>query len=177
MKIYVVPKKALRNQYYSNKEWFDDKNNYFISIAGLEDGCEYPNPFLSKDSKRVLHLLFDDVTESEKDNPSCILFNETHADKIFNFVKTIPIDVTLYVNCAAGVSRSGAVGYLINEYINRNNSNDYKDFEINNSHILPNPMIVRILKKKFFGLPFSGIEVNDYEYNEDGERIDHIEKI
>ena len=58
MKIFVCSKKEMRSQYYTNKNWYNDPNKYFISIAGLADGCEYPCPFLAKDSKRVLHLLF-----------------------------------------------------------------------------------------------------------------------
>ena len=147
MKIYVVPKKDLRSQYYSNKEWFDDPNKYFISIAGLADGCEYPCPFLTKDSTRVLHLLFDDVTESEIDNPSLRLFHQEHADKILEFIKTIPDseDTVIYVNCAAGISRSGAVGYCLNVYFNMENEKEFLFFREMNKQIQPNPMVKRIL--------------------------------
>ena len=41
---------------------------------------------------------------------------------------------------------------------------------------MPNPLVVRLLKNELFGLPFANIEVNDYEYDEDGNKIDHIEK-
>ena len=54
---------------------------------------------------------------------------------------------------------------------------DNEAFRMNNSHIMPNPEVMRILKFEMFGAPFRGIEVNDIEYNEDGERIDHITKI
>ena len=98
MKIYVVSKKYLKQIWFKDKTFFYNEKRYFISIAGAADGCEYPNPFLVKDSKRVLHLLFDDITESEKDNPAVIIFDNEHADKIFQFIKTIPNDVELYVN-------------------------------------------------------------------------------
>jgi hypothetical protein len=42
---------------------------------------------------------------------------------------------------------------------------------------MPNPEVVRILKNEMFGVPFMNIEVNDYEYDEDGEKIDHFSKI
>jgi hypothetical protein len=42
---------------------------------------------------------------------------------------------------------------------------------------MPNPLVVRLLKRELFGIPFAGISVNDYTYNEDGEIINHIEKI
>ena len=76
MKIFVCSKKEMRSQYYTNKNWYNDPNKYFISIAGLADGCEYPCPFFAKDSKRGLHLLFDDVTASERDNPAVLLFDK-----------------------------------------------------------------------------------------------------
>ena len=85
-----------------------------------------------------------------------------------------------YIHCDAGISRSGAVGYILNEYFNKyliDNKEDYKFFEMNNSQIMPNPLVVRLLKKELFGISFFGIEVNDYEYNEDGEKINHIERI
>lgn len=154
MKIFVCSRKEMRSQYYTDKNWYNDPNKYFISIAGLADGCEYPCPFLTKDSKRVLHLLFDDVTETEKDNPCIIIFNDDHANKIFEFIKTIPDedDITIYVNCAAGISRSGAVGYVLNIYFNKFINENNKDFELFNKvnkHIQPNPFVKRLLFSKF----------------------------
>jgi predicted protein tyrosine phosphatase len=147
MKIFVCSKKEMRSQYYTDKNWYNDPNKYFISIAGLADGCEYPCPFLCKDSKRVLHLLFDDVTERERDNPSLRLFDQDHANKILEFIKTIPNaeDTVIYVNCAAGISRSGAVGYCLNVYFNMENEKEFLFFREMNKQIQPNPMIKRIL--------------------------------
>ena len=153
MKIFVCSRKEMRSQYYTDKEWYNDENKYFISIAGLADGCAYPCPFLTNDSKRVLHLLFDDVGEIEKDNPSLILFSIEHAKKIIEFVKTIPQkeSTVLYINCAAGISRSGAVGSCLNEYFNNGNVKDFEHFKIINSQIQPNPYVKRILTKELFG--------------------------
>ena len=155
MKIYVVSKKYLKQIWFKDKKFFYNEQRYFISIAGAADGCEYPNPFLVKDSKRVLHLLFDDVTEKHTEefgyDPSVIFFDNEHANKIFEFIKTIPNDVELYVNCAAGISRSGAVGFVLNEYFNKNNIDDYSTFQKINSGIKPNPMVKRILTETIFG--------------------------
>ena len=136
---------------YRDKTFFSYPKRYFISIAGAADGCEYPHYYLTKDSKRVLHLLFDDVTESEKGNPAVILFDKEHANKIFEFIKTIPNDVEIFINCAAGISRSGAVGTVLNEYFNQNNKEDYQYFYKVNSQIMPNPMVKRILFETIFG--------------------------
>ena len=59
----------------------------------------------------------------------------------------------------------------------QNNIEDNEFFLNENSHIMPNPEVVRILKNEMFGVPFMNIEVNDYTYNEDGEKIDEISKI
>ena len=86
----------------------------------------------------------------------------------------------IYIHCDAGVSRSGGVGYILNEWFNKylkNNKRDNEFFLNENSHIMPNPEVVRILKNEMFGTPFMNIEVNDYFYNEDGEKIDEISKI
>ena len=55
MKIYVLSRKEVRKCGYIDKTFFEEPKRYFISIAGIADGCEYPHPFLTKDSKRVLH--------------------------------------------------------------------------------------------------------------------------
>jgi predicted protein tyrosine phosphatase len=154
MKIYVCSKQEMKEQYKSNKDWYNDETKFFISIAGFADGCEYPCPFLTVDSQHVCHLLFDDVTDYFKDCPNVNLFCEEHADKIFNFVKQIPDNNknTIYVNCAAGISRSGAVGYVINLYFNKflnDNVEDYKFFEKINTQIQPNPYVKSLLMKKF----------------------------
>ena len=54
---------------------------------------------------------------------------------------------------------------------------ELEDFIKENGHIMPNPEVVRVMKRRMFGDDYSGVFVNDYEYNEDGERIDHIMEI
>lgn len=144
----------MRSQYNTDEEWYYNPNRYFISIAGIADGCEYPCPFLAKNSEHVCRLLFDDVTEIEKDNPCIRIFDEDHANKIFEFVKNVPNHetVSIYVNCAAGISRSGAVGYVLNLYFNKfieDNEHDYNLFNQNNSQIQPNPYVKNLLMSKF----------------------------
>lgn len=160
MQIVVCPRKDLRSQWYTNKNWFFDPHKIFITIAGLADGCEYPCPYLAEasDKSKILRLMFDDVTEREADNPALHLFNDTHAKRIHEFIDSFKnsykwFDGILYVNCAAGISRSGAVGYCLNEYVNNNNENYfyYNLFKEQNSHIQPNPMVKRILSNELFG--------------------------
>ena len=160
MKINVVSKKFLKTQWYKDKNWFFDPHKIFITIAGLADGCEYPCPYLAaaSDKSKILRLMFDDVTEREADNPALHLFNDTHAKKIKEFIDSFKnsykwFDGMLYVNCAAGISRSGAVGYCLNEYINHCNENIfyYNLFKEQNSHIQPNPYVKRLLSNELFG--------------------------
>jgi predicted protein tyrosine phosphatase len=161
MKINVVSKKFLKTQWYKDKNWFFDPHKIFITIAGLADGCEYPCPYLAeaeKNPSKILRLLFDDITESEADNPALRIFTQDYAKKIKEFIDSFKnsykwFDGMLYVNCAAGISRSGAVGYCLNEYINNNKENYfyYNLFKEQNSHIQPNPMVKRILSNELFG--------------------------
>ena len=160
MQIVVCSKKDLRSQYFTDKNWFFDPKKNFITIAGLADGCEYPNPYLAAaaNKEKILRLMFDDVTESEADNPSVHLFDRIHAKRIREFIDSFRNtyhwqDGILYVNCAAGISRSGAVGFCLNEYVNNNRENIfyYNLFKEQNTQIQPNPMVKRILGNELFG--------------------------
>ena len=54
----------------------------------------------------------------------------------------------LLVHCTAGISRSGAVGEVLNWYFNRyleTNTADDEDFVENNRQILPNTIVRRIM--------------------------------
>ena len=133
MQIVVCPRKDLKTQWFTNKNWFFDTHKIFITIAGLADGCEYPCLYLAeaeKNPSKILRLLFDDITETEADNPALRIFTQNHAKKIKEFIDSFKnsykwFDGKLYVNCAAGISRSGAVGYCLNEYVNNNKENIY----------------------------------------------------
>lgn len=88
-----------------------------------------------------------------------MFFDKQDAKHIHEFARDIIDDGSkpIYIHCDAGVSRSGAVGYILNEYYNKfltDNKEDYDFFNLKNSHILPNPLVVRLLKKEFFGNPF-----------------------
>lgn len=174
MKIFVVPRFWVEKQIDKNPDWVQGK--WIISIFSKDSFSPIPN-----DRFNVLKLEFDDVTEKDQTG-DVIHFNTNHAKQIVEFIKTINDDgkKDFYVHCDAGVSRSGAVGYLLNEWFNKFielNRIDNESFVMNNNHIMPNPEVVRILKNEMFGSDYSGIWVNDYTYNEDGERIDHIEEV
>lgn len=177
MKIFVEPRAFIEKQMDKNPDWYLEK--WIISIFSKGDHSPVPERY------NVLQLEFDDVSEKDFESckDKCIFFNEEHAKEIHEFINKIPADSKkmFFVHCDAGVSRSGAVGYILNEWFNKykmHNNLDNEAFIMNNRHILPNPLVVRLLKNELWGKPkFANIEVNDYEYNEDGERIDNIEKI
>lgn len=171
MKINVLSRSQIKRMH--KKDPMFHKNNWIISIfsSEMEQGCQSYSPL--PNASTVLKLKFDDVTE--KDPDYYIHFNENTAKKIVDFIKNIVDDglKDMYVHCDAGVSRSGAVGYMMNEYFNKflnQNKEDDEFFKKTNSFIMPNPEVVRILKDALFGKPFAGIEVKDYTYDEDGNK-------
>lgn len=102
--------------------------------------------------KNLLKLQFDDIIEEKSGK---ISFNDHLASQVKNFFEGIKDNnLSLLVHCDAGISRSGAIGYIANEYFNKyleNNLNDQEYFEKMNRHILPNPLVVRVLKNKLWG--------------------------
>ena len=99
----------------------------------------------------LLPLIFDDICnepETPEDLGNAVLFNEAMAQQIMRFVDDGKLP--LLVHCTAGISRSGAVGEVLNWYFNRyleNNTADDEDFEQNNRQIMPNTIVRRIMLK------------------------------
>lgn len=103
--------------------------------------------------KSFLSLQFEDITQKEclklqKDRPEekRKLFNNKIARIIINFLDQINdenID-TLVLHCAAGISRSGAVGLFANQYYKL----DHKEFMRDNSRIIPNMYILSVLNEE-----------------------------
>lgn len=178
MKIIVAPRSYIETKIMDNHNWIAGK--WIISIFSNGDYSPLPDRY------SILKLEFDDVTEKDTyiSDKRFIFFNQDHAVKIHDFIKDIvncssPVN-EFYVHCDAGVSRSGAIGYMLNEYFNKyleTNRDDNEFFIRKNPHIMPNPLVVRTLKQEFFGNDYRGVFVNDYEYNADGERIDHIKEV
>lgn len=157
MKILVIS--ATKAKKYNFKKDGSTIENNFITIR--DHTVQYPVlKFYRQDN--VLSLQFDDV-ESD-DDPELlskyqyVVFNEEMAKEIHAFIDKIDRSKPLIINCFAGVSRSGAVGMVLNEYFNRyleNNEWDYDTFFIQNRQIIPNATVSRILKYELFGKPFS----------------------
>ena len=101
--------------------------------------------------RHLLALNFDDVApkpERLEDLGRLVMFSTEMAERIMRFVNDG--GMPLLVHCAAGISRSGAVGEMLNWYFNRyltDNKADYDDFVQNNRQIIPNPIVRRIMMK------------------------------
>jgi len=143
MIINVVPRKFVK-MFPVNDAFF--KNNNFISI-GEQDGCEG----VSATGSNILKLVFDDASPSEV---GCKLFTSEQALQIKAFVDRIDKTKPLFVNCYAGISRSGAVGTVINDYVNcfLNDCKKNKDWDlffVQNPRILPNAYVMHVMCEKF----------------------------
>ena len=99
----------------------------------------------------LLTLTFDDICnepETPEDQGNAVLFNAAMAQQIMRFVDDG--ELPLLVHCTAGISRSGAVGEVLNWYFNRyleRNAADDEDFTKNNRQIMPNFIVRRIMLK------------------------------
>ena len=126
------------------------RENNFISIrhsAEADSNCAIP-----ADGDNILKLRFDDAVDDP--DHTLILFDAELADEIIRFIRRIDTSRMLFINCGAGVSRSGAVGEVLNDYFNRYlefNALDDEYFRRLNPQILPNPLVRRILRDALFG--------------------------
>ena len=124
--------------------------NYFISIrhsAEPDANCAVP-----VDGPNILKLQFDDAVEDP--DRTLVLFDERLAGRIADFVRRIDRDSVLFVNCGAGISRSGAVGEVLNDYFNKyleRNEPDNEYFRRLNPQIQANPLVRRLLREALFG--------------------------
>ena len=132
------------------------QENNFISIRHSAE--KDPNCAVPVEGDNILKLRFDDATEDP--DRTLMLFDAATAGEIVRFVRGIDTSRLLFVNCGAGVSRSGAVGEVLNEYFNRYlefNAPDDEYFRGLNPQILPNPLVRRILRDALYG-KFPGAE-------------------
>ena len=117
------------------------------SSWGLDDTPPFSENFFNH--PHLLTLVFDDICnepETPEDLGNAVLFNEAMAQQIMRFVDDG--ELPLLVHCTAGISRSGAVGELLNWSFNRyqeRNVADDEDFTQSNRQIQPNTIVRRIM--------------------------------
>ena len=132
------------------------KENNFISIRHSAEKA--PDCAVPVDGGNILKLRFDDAVEDP--GRTLVLFDAATAGEIVRFVRGIDTSRLLFVNCGAGVSRSGAVGEVLNDYFNKYlefNAPDDEYFRRLNPQIQGNPLVRRILRDALFGR-FPGTE-------------------
>ena len=120
-------------------------NMALISINDTEG--RWNVSWFDRDHPNVFRLWFDDVENDEQKSPTnpftCRAFSDEQAKQLFNFIKENE-NKDFIVHCSAGISRSGAVGYFINDYLD--SDNEY--FQRTNAHrIYPNGHVSRLLNK------------------------------
>ena len=152
MKIRVLPRAFFEKVKGTPTEVELLEKSKIISINsswGFDDTPPFSERFLTH--THLLTLTFDDICnepETPEDLGNAILFNEDMAHAIMRFVDDGKL--SLLVHCTAGISRSGAVGEVLNWYFNRyleTNTADDEDFVENNRQILPNTIVRRIMLK------------------------------
>ena len=97
----------------------------------------------------VLNLWFDDAEEDFEllDGLKCVLFDEHMAKQIHEFVDRYKEGKQFFFHCTAGISRSGAVGETVAEYLGI----DYFEFKLENPKVKPNTLVKTLLRNQFYG--------------------------
>ncbi|MBQ9337261.1 MAG: hypothetical protein IJS14_08205 [Lentisphaeria bacterium] len=153
MIIYVVPERWYKEHIPEGETLpvfqlpdsaFWERNN-FINIRNSRSID--PNRGVPVNGAHILKLQFDDVRElpAVRRRP----FDRETAERILDFIGRCDLSRPLYVNCSAGISRSGAVGETLNRYVNEiltDNEADRASFYRNNPQIDANPLVVRIME-------------------------------
>lgn len=152
IKIYVMPKVQFHEMLERNNI-NDDNVDEFIKVAFIcvndTSGKYYNQPlFAQNHHHNVLNLWFDDVEHDGKLSPTnkeetTKAFTDKQAKQIVKFLDSNKNINTLLLHCAAGISRSGAVGRFALDYLN----GDKENFKIHNKHILPNGRVLRMLNE------------------------------
>jgi len=148
IKIYVFPKvqfQEIMDKNDINDESVDDITKYAFICINDFSGDYYHDPIFRHSHHNVLTLFFDDVRNELEFSPTnsgkIRAFTEEDAKNIIKFLDSNRHIKVLMIHCAAGISRSGAVGQFALDYL----QGDKEFFAINNKHILPNAEVLRIL--------------------------------
>ena len=126
--------------------------NKVISIQSKR-GWDAVPPFSQErlGSPHLLCLVFDDyfgIPDDPAEQSEMALFTPAMAEQILRFVDDHAHPVLIH--CTEGVSRSGAVGTVLNEYFNRqvaDRPEDYRCFFADNPRIMPNPNVLKIMQE------------------------------
>ncbi|MBO7520908.1 MAG: hypothetical protein J6T16_01535 [Opitutales bacterium] len=156
MKISVLSRREMENLVLSADFGEIAARTNFISINNIfrfsDAPVLEPSPIPQKYAAQTLVLRFDDAAANGESSE--FLFDANKARQIRDFANlTISQNRDLVVHCAAGVSRSGAVGTVLNDYANRFVSDNPEDFEAFKnsafySRLVPNMSIAMALMRE-----------------------------
>lgn len=177
MKIRVFSKEGIKRFLEKRK---DLTNDLFISINSWThwDG-QYTEPSPIPENlinNKTLILYFDDVTVPSLIRPLINGFGSRSTYKSFSsddalsikhFIEQKVTKEIEYINvhCSAGISRSGAVATVLNEYFNKiieDNQSNYEWMYLNGCErqIFPNPLVLQILRKELGIIPNETTDIN-----------------
>jgi len=129
------------------RERYFFRTSRIISINNVSFPAE-PPPFSEEflHAENLLVLYFDDVDEGQ---PHAM--TPEQAKQIVDFARIID-PRPIIVHCTAGISRSGAVGEVLNWYFNRyleEDQGDYLMFQVMHRDLVPNAHVRRLLLTEF----------------------------
>lgn len=142
MKINVVSRDFFAERMGTVEE-LELLQNYRIISLNTSRGSAAMPPFSNLRSKNLLCLTVDDIVGKVR---GMTLFNHEHAEQIWRFVENCTLP--LMVHCRAGISRSGAVGEVLNWYFNsylQQQADSFAAFYREHPHIEPNPHVRTVL--------------------------------
>lgn len=165
MKVYVLSKLRfidlmIKNQ-ITNDNIEEKIDCFFISINDTIYSNSNNTPYFTENKNNLKIMHFDDVdydiydtiivkdtngklkTILDKNTLKAKAITEEQAKELFDFILQNKDKKICIVHCAAGISRSGAVGKFVNELYGE----PYDVFKMNNPYIHPNQNILNLLKK------------------------------
>ena len=146
MKIQVFPRTYFAERTGTPEEAELLRTHRIISLNS-SSGSTAMAPFSNLRAENLLCLAVDDIVWTIR---GMVLFNMEHARKILGFVEDSPLPIM--VHCNAGISRSGAVGEVLNWYFNchiQQKQEEFQNFYRNHPQIEPNSHIRTVLLRCF----------------------------
>lgn len=150
MKIDVADRQFLKRK--SRGEWLDLlAGSRVISIRSSDgDDSTFPVPTGVRPHDNLLCMTFDDSTgvDDWPGHELPLLFDAAAAMKVARFVSDDSLP--LVVQCTAGISRSGAIGFAFDEFFNirdGRNPTDHDYFVAHNPQVRPNALVLRLMRE------------------------------
>ena len=149
MKVFILSKQEfdrnMANNNITNDNVEERTNAFFISI---NDTCGTSEVPYFENKENVLVLYFDDVeqdleTKLNGKPVTAKAFTLEQGRQVLDFIEKHKDKKTCIVHCAAGISRSGAVGTFVNDYF----AGDYFKFKQDNPYIHPNGIVLKHLRQ------------------------------